>query len=470
MPNVGGILSFLQTPPEEYVKRLVEQVKETPEPPAQQLQQPIDKPAVSDQLSDSKLLPVSNLPPDSNLLPDSDLQSVGSSLPPRDSQGNAAAPPEPEPVSNLLPDSNQQPGSRLLSGGELQTSRGRIVRIRLARSVQDAHTSGEHMLLQMMWKRGTSETDGSRQLKAGLSELARWTGAHKTSCRDYLRALIQKLALEEITTFNAAAGLDGARVYRIYSFNAILERRQRAGFTHVIRTGSVNFVDAKTGAKLTKPLPDSNLLPGGNLPTGSNLLPESNLPPESGSSQDTRPGSNQHRINNKDKRITSSSLVEAGTRAGLDDDAVRRIVSGCRAYTPDATDDEIAFFLEKDWLRLRDNPQVKNLPGLLVIQVPKNFQPGPLFDGFRRRRQEEAEANAQRGRELEESLREAAAEDEAVKATDRAWEDLTEAERNQRKEQFRETTKQYRQMTDQQRDQMAEHLAKQNLRQERQRS
>ena len=31
MPNVGGMLSFLQTPPEEYVKRLVEQVKETPE-------------------------------------------------------------------------------------------------------------------------------------------------------------------------------------------------------------------------------------------------------------------------------------------------------------------------------------------------------------------------------------------------------------------------------------------------------
>jgi hypothetical protein len=352
----------------------------------------------------------------------------------------------------------------LLSGGELLTSRGRIVRIRLARSVQDAHTSGEHMLLQILWKRGTPESEGSRQLKAGLSELARWTGAHKTSCRDYLRALIQKLALEEITTFNAAAGLDGARRFRIFSFNAILERRQRAGFTHVIRTGSVNFVDPQTGSKLTSPLPGSKLLPDSSLLIGSNLLPGSSLPLEPGSSQDTRPGSNQRRISNKDERITSSStLVEAAARAGLDDDALQRIIVGCRARTPDATDDEIAFFLEKDWLRLRGNRQVNNLPGLLVIQVAKNFQPGPLLEGFRRRRQEEAEASGQRSREWEESLREAEAEEAAVQATDRAWTALTEGERNRRKEAFREATRQYRQMSEEQRDQMAEHLAKQAL-------
>lgn len=446
-------MSFLQTPPEEYVKRLVEQARETPTPAPDPPPQPIEKQAFSVELPGSKLLPGSNLLPGGNLPPDNTPTQRALEIP---------------SDSSLLPDSNLPPGSRLLSGGELLTPRGRIVRIRLARSVQDAHTSGEHMLLQIMWKKGTPETESSRQLKAGLSELARWTGAHKTSCRDYLRALIQKLALEEITAFNAAAGLDGARVFRIFSFNAILERRQRAGFTHVIRTGSVNFVDPKTGAKLTLSLSGSNLLSDSKLPVDSNLLPESNLPPEPGSSQDSRPGSNQRHINNKDERITSSSLLEAATRAELDDDVVRRIIAGCRARTPDATDDEIAFFLEKDWLRLRGNRQINNLPGLLAIQVPKNFQPGPLLDGFRRRRQEEAEANAQRSRELEESLREAEAEEAAVRANECAWAALTEAERNQRKEQFRDETRQYREMTEEQRDRMAEHLAKQALRRPRQ--
>ena len=58
------------------------------------------------------------------------------------------------------------------------------------------------------------------------------------------------LAIEEASTFAAAAGKEGARVYRIFSFQEILERRRRAGLTHVIRTGAVTFVDPKTGSKL----------------------------------------------------------------------------------------------------------------------------------------------------------------------------------------------------------------------------
>jgi putative heme degradation protein len=95
-------------------------------------------------------------------------------------------------------------------------------------------------------------------VKAGLGDVSRWTGAHKTSCRAYLRALASKLAIEEAETFNASAGKEGARVYRVYSSEAILERRRTVGFTHVIRTGAVTFVDPATGSKL---LSDSNLPP-----------------------------------------------------------------------------------------------------------------------------------------------------------------------------------------------------------------
>jgi hypothetical protein len=180
----------------------------------------------------SSLLPDSNLTPDSNLLPEGNLP----------------------PDTNLPPDSSLLTDSDLLAnslpGTELRTANGRTVRIRQARSVQDAHTPAEQALFQILWTKGTEETDTTRLVKAGLGDVSKWTGAHKTSCRAYLRALASKLALEEAETFDAAAGKEGARVYRVYSPEMILDRRKKAGYTHVIRTGAVSFVDPRTGSKL----------------------------------------------------------------------------------------------------------------------------------------------------------------------------------------------------------------------------
>ena len=228
--------------------------------------------------SDGTILSGSNLPPEVQLLPGSNLPPDSISQPERDFLPERSFPPASTlhtahstlpPGSNLPPVGTLPPAGTFLTGrsqrtaGDLQTPNGRVVRIRQARTVQDAHTPAENALFQILWEKGTGETPQYRLIKAGLADISRWTGAHKTSCRDYLRALILKLAIEEAETFNASAGKEGARVYRIYSADAILERRRRAGFTHVIRTGAVTFVDPATGRKL---LPDGYLLPGGNLP------------------------------------------------------------------------------------------------------------------------------------------------------------------------------------------------------------
>ncbi len=313
-------------------------------------------PAGSSLLSDSTLLPDSDLRSEpqassidtgSKLLPGGDLMAgreTDRSLPgsklPLEADSIRAAPADSSLLSDstLLPDSDLRSelpgsidtGSTLLPGGDLRTPNGRVVRLRPARSVQDAHTNGEHLLLTAMWKKGTPESEDSRLLRAGLSELARLTGSHKTSCRAYLRALVAKLALEEAETFDAAAGSEGARVYRIFSFNTILERRRRANLTHVIRTGAVSFVNPKTGERLTA---SGNLLPDSNLPVVSNVLPESNFPTDPGSNHHHAPDSNHPPLNkNKDQELSkqtssSAALYQALSKYGaVDDDVLTRLI------------------------------------------------------------------------------------------------------------------------------------------------
>jgi hypothetical protein len=284
-PNMRGMLSFLERPPEEYARLFAKDI-----PGAEEARQSIELKASYIISSDSTLLPDSrqpsgsNLPGDSNQLsgssqqPGSTLLSDSNLLPgiPSDSkplpEGTLPAdstlpavsnlPPESKllpPTSKLLPDSNLylsgNPLGKLLPDSDLLTINGRTVRIRQARTVEDAHTAGEQLLLQKMWSRGQPESEQTRRLKAGLSELSAWIGAHKTSCRDYLRSLIQKLAIEEIESFSSVTA--SARVYRIYHFKTILERRRKAGMTHVIRTGAVTFIDPATGCRV---------LPGSSLP------------------------------------------------------------------------------------------------------------------------------------------------------------------------------------------------------------
>ncbi len=271
-PAMSGFVSFLEVRPEP--RGTTSQVIEPPPlssslpdstvHPDSTLQPDSTVQSGGDVPPDSTELPGSIVPPGGNLLPDINLPP-GSTLPPdsnlltdRRLLPDSTLPPESSvpPDSNLIIESTLPSDGSLLSGSELRTEKGRTVRIRQARAVQDAHTSAEHTLWQLLWRKGTDETDSTRLIKAGLGEISRWTGAHKTSCRAYLRALIAKLAIEEAETFNASAGKDGARTYRVHSGESILERRRAAGYTHVIRTGAITFVDPKSG---------SRLLPGGEL-------------------------------------------------------------------------------------------------------------------------------------------------------------------------------------------------------------
>jgi len=528
MSNMKGMLSFLDTKPEDYARLFakVESDASLPQvvykessnapgsnlPPNSSFQPAWSLPSDSNLLPRRRLLPDDKLHPNSNLLPDSGLLTdtrlqPGSDLPPevrlilRDRpsdlqyvstllSGSDILSPEPRtgvedpprsltdgksgadsslrPGSDLhsdenLSDSHRNPraspshgnvesstdrqsstelpprtegegeirflsGSKLLGGRDLITANGRTVRIRIAKSVQDAHTSGEHLLLTSMWKKGIPHSQDIRRLKAGMAELARCTGSHKTSCRAYLRALMAKLAIEEAETFDAAAGKEGARVYRIFSFNAILERRRRANMTHVIRTGAVSFVDPKTGEKLR---PDTNLLAGRRFNPESNLPRASNLQPESGSNYYATPGSNQAppSINKHSEEntttTTSSAVVQIiqHTFGFADDDAARLITSACRAKAPEATDEEIAYFVQLHGSRIRRMRNIDNPLGLLIHYIPKCFE-GEAFRQFREAERQRREVEENRRKETVAECRRILA-DPLVSEMDRTWAEQT---------------------------------------------
>src|SRR5579883_2632651 len=71
----------------------------------------------------------------------------------------------------------------------------------------------------------------------GLSQL-------KLNCR----ALVEKLALEEVRTYSYTRG----RTYLVYHAEEVVRRRRAAGLTHVIKTRGVVFVDPETGAERTQ--------------------------------------------------------------------------------------------------------------------------------------------------------------------------------------------------------------------------
>ncbi|MDQ6665988.1 MAG: hypothetical protein M3Z23_16525, partial [Acidobacteriota bacterium] len=283
-------------------------------------------------------------------------------------------------------------------------------------------------LLTSMWKKGIPGSADVRLLKAGMAELSRWTGSHKTSCRAYLRALMAKLALEEAETFDAAAGKEGARVYRIFSFNAILERRRQANMTHVIRTGAVSFVDPKTGEKF---MPDRNVLPHSSLPPDSNFAPPSNFRPGSGSNYRLTPGSNQPPSSNNKKlqeniRTSPSTAVVQMIQnifGFADDDAARLIVTACRAKACDATDDEIAYFVELHGSRIRRMRNIGNPMGLLIHYIPKCFE-GEAFRHFREAERQRREAEENRRKETVTECQRIL-DDPSVSEMDRTWAEQT---------------------------------------------
>ncbi|MGH9376843.1 MAG: hypothetical protein ACRD1J_11885 [Terriglobia bacterium] len=292
----------------------------------------------------------------------------------------------------------------------------RTHRVRRAARVQDGHSLGEQALYDALWQAAQPYSADARIIMIGyrrMSELARLT---VNNCKANIKALIQKLAVEEAVPFSHSQGT----TYVVYNFGAILQRRKSAGLTYYIRSRGVVFVDPDTGSPLTF----STHTTSGTPDKGAQripLIPESDNTgiPIAGRSGAPEAASHKERnIRSQQTRATSSSfsmpdeLIQAFHQVlpAMDNDAVTTLWNECRTRAHDCTVEEIVYFTNSKATVL-NNGKIQNPVGFLLAAVPKCFE-GQTFQIFRReqeRRKEEQERREEdereRWRQLEDETR-----------------------------------------------------------------
>lgn len=119
--------------------------------------------------------------------------------------------------------------------------------------VEDAHTAGEQLLLETLYRLardprwGRAEPDGAWLVTISMDELARHVRLHRTNVRANLTKLRAKLAIDLVALEDVRE--QSSRTYRLYPPAQILARRQQAGLEWVVKNRSVSFVPAEMVAE-----------------------------------------------------------------------------------------------------------------------------------------------------------------------------------------------------------------------------
>jgi hypothetical protein len=213
--------------------------------------------------------------------------------------------------------------------------------VRRAVTAQEGHSAGEEILYQALWncRYAHPESVETKILTIGwkaMSKLARLTPRNtKRNCQ----SLIAKLAIEQLAGENSRESI--GRTYRVYSYKAIEERRQAAGLQWVTRSRGVLFVPAPPIWQ-----------PGLNEP-GAETVPETKRDP------------GPYQI------PTSVAQVFQEYLPGAEQRSVAELVRRCREKAPDATDDEIAYFLRQKAELMFRMGTVKSPMVFLSTAVPR---------------------------------------------------------------------------------------------------
>jgi hypothetical protein len=296
-------------------------------------------------------------------------------------------------------------------------------RIHRCSTAQHGHSSNEQLIYQFLWSNGRPENsqapNGTRLIAIGIGTIAKSIGTiHERNVTVIIQRLIAKQAIE-IARHEISDERKG-RQYRVFSYDAILERRRRVGMEWVKRSSrGVDFVNPNTGEPIDLPKRNRTASPGisagdgistpdgisasdGITPSDAVISP---APPgiTSGESPGISAGAlekakRKHRETSSDALIRQT-LAQYGV---VDDDAVYRLNTGVKRACSDATELEIVHFIDvKGSLIRKRGSAIDNPIGFLVTSVPKCFE----GESFKRYRDEQ-------GRELSPEL--ASAEERAL--------------------------------------------------------
>jgi hypothetical protein len=271
---------------------------------------------------------------------------------------------------------------------------GRPYLIHRCHLAQDGHSRSEQILYDVLWRSGEPVPPGDFRLtRLSMKDLARAPALQMTekNLRIALQRLVEKLSIEEAQTFDPRRKT--TRVWKVYSYKSILERRAAAGMEWIIRDRGVRFINPKTTPVRTTPvvIPEEDK----TTPVRTNITTPLITTKTTGDIT-TSPSLLGFSSRKGEKQTSTTTaappVVAASVTASLgfvDDAALRRIVRECRDIIPDATDEEIAELAGFQAQRIARMRNIDNPVGLLIDQVPKCFV-GEPFARYRRQKAEQA--------------------------------------------------------------------------------
>jgi hypothetical protein len=276
---------------------------------------------------------------------------------------------------------------------DLTPGRGRS-KIRRCVLAQDGHSLGEEAIYQVLWRTGRAENsdpNGSRTNRMGAADIGLKVNMAKKNVRQNISRLFEKLALEILEDFETMNSQ--ARLYRVYSYKQILERRRAAGLEYVLRNKGVVFcsqdgrelvsspayVSSPGGKTSIKPAPPKKRRTNYHAPEAPKYPQTSSAAPQDEPSDDA------------DLQVVSQALNRYWT---VDQAAAVQLLRDCRRVRPDAHADEIAFFVQEKLELSRNSRSITNPTGLVLATVPQSFV-GSSFEQFRRRMERHAKLQAE---------------------------------------------------------------------------
>jgi hypothetical protein len=108
--------------------------------------------------------------------------------------------------------------------------------IRPFEAAQNGHTHSEHLVYTTMWRMlgGAGATTDSREGILPMRQIAGRASLSVRNLRRVLHSLVEKLAVDVTEYEDKTKSIP--RRYRVWGPRAVVERRRRAGYTHVYRS------------------------------------------------------------------------------------------------------------------------------------------------------------------------------------------------------------------------------------------
>ena len=256
-------------------------------------------------------------------------------------------------------------------------------KIRRCVLAQDGHSLGEEAIYQVLWRTGkpeSSDPNGSRTNRMGAADIGYKVNMAKKNVRQNISRLFEKLAveiLEDFETINSQA-----RLYRVFSYKQILERRRSAGLEYILRNKGVVFC-TRDGAELVSS-PAYVSSPGDQ----SAIRP---APPKKRKVHSALTAQQQPQIAATSLPVQATDQTDLETVStalnrywSVDQAAAVQLLRACRTVRPDATANEVAFFVQEKLEVARRGRTINNPTGLILATVPQSFE-GAAFLQFRER-------------------------------------------------------------------------------------